>query len=211
MSAVLRQLDRPGRPDARWQDIEYTPPCLYELHSRITPGRVRAHPDGTGLDAFHVEVVYAITPEAEHPTHDFWAVARDFALGDAGVSQFLADSNRTVVRQDVDALTVLERVISAEPDGYQELSVNIDTCGLALAKEVERRSPGVLDELAVGGVVPGAGEQDLQGPELGTDGGCYQRGQARTVPACSLAVSRTARRARQAGWRRLQQASVFRR
>ena len=68
--------------------------------------------DGSDPDAFHVEVVYAITPETEHSTHDFWAVARDFALDDQGVSDFLAESNRTVVLQDVAALDVLERVIA---------------------------------------------------------------------------------------------------
>jgi phenylpropionate dioxygenase-like ring-hydroxylating dioxygenase large terminal subunit len=115
----------------RWQDIEYHPPCLYLLHSRIAPAGVLPGADGTDPDGFHVEVVYAITPETEHSTHDFWAVARDFAPGDQEVSDFLAENNRTVVLQDVAALDVLERVIQAEPEGYQELSVNIDTGGLA--------------------------------------------------------------------------------
>src|SRR6185503_18100010 len=62
-----------GRID-RWQDIEYHPPCLYLLHSRIAP---------TGAeDGFHAEIVYAITPETEHTTLDFWMVARDFAVDD---------------------------------------------------------------------------------------------------------------------------------
>ncbi|MEW1843822.1 aromatic ring-hydroxylating dioxygenase subunit alpha [Nonomuraea angiospora] len=115
----------------RWQDIEYTPPCLYKLHSRIAPLGVLPDADGGDPDAFHVEVVYAITPETERSTHDFWAVARDFALDDQGVSDFLAEQNRTVVLQDVAALDVLERVIATEPAGYQELSINIDTGGLA--------------------------------------------------------------------------------
>lgn len=115
----------------RWQDIEYTPPCLYKLHSRIAPAGVLPNDDGTDPDAFHVEVVYAITPETESSTHDFWAVARDFALDDQGVSDFLAENNRTVVLQDVAALDTLERVIAGEADGYQELSINIDTGGLA--------------------------------------------------------------------------------
>jgi phenylpropionate dioxygenase-like ring-hydroxylating dioxygenase large terminal subunit len=122
----------------RWQDIEYLPPCLYTLHSRIAPvGSVPA-PDGADPDAFHVEVVYAITPETANSTHDFWCVARDFALGDEGVSAFLAESNRTVVRQDVEALDVLEQVIAAEPPGYQELSINIDTGGLAARRMLQR-------------------------------------------------------------------------
>jgi len=124
---------------ARWQDIEYTPPCLYKLHSRIAPVGSAPNPDGTDPDAFHVEVVYAITPETEHSTHDFWAVARDFALGEEEVSEFLAENNRTVVLQDVEALNVLEQVISAERDGYQELSVNIDTGGLAARRMLQRQ------------------------------------------------------------------------
>jgi len=58
-------------------------------------------------------------------------LARDFARADQGVSEFLAESNRTVVLQDVAALNLLETVIAAEPPGYQELSINIDTGGLA--------------------------------------------------------------------------------
>ena len=115
----------------RWQDIEFIPPCLYKLHSRIAPAGVLPNQDGTDPDAFHVEVVYAITPETENSTHDFWMVARDFALDDQSVSDFLAENNRTVVLQDVTALDVLEQVIAGEPDGYQELSINIDTGGLA--------------------------------------------------------------------------------
>ncbi len=131
----------------RWQDIEYAPPCLYKLHSRIAPVGCLPDPDGTDLDAFHVEVVYAITPETEHTTHDFWAVARDFALDDEEVSAFLAESNRTVVLQDVAALDVLERVVASEEDGYQELSINIDTGGLAARRILARLAGGRVHQV----------------------------------------------------------------
>ncbi|GAA2541764.1 aromatic ring-hydroxylating dioxygenase subunit alpha [Pseudonocardia hydrocarbonoxydans] len=134
---------------SRWQDIEYTPPCLYLLHSRIAPVGSEPRPDGTDPDAFHVEVVYAITPETEHSTHDFWAVARDFAPGDEEVSAFLAEQNRTVVLQDVAALDVLERVIAAEPEGYQELSINIDTGGLAARRMLARLGAATPSTAAV--------------------------------------------------------------
>jgi phenylpropionate dioxygenase-like ring-hydroxylating dioxygenase large terminal subunit len=123
---------------ARWQDIEFTPPCLYKLHSRIAPVGSVPNDDGTDPDAFHVEVVYAITPETETSTHDFWAVARDFALDDEEVSAFLHENNRTVVLQDVVALDVLEQVLAGEADGYQELSINIDTGGLAARRLIAR-------------------------------------------------------------------------
>ena len=115
----------------RWQDIEYFPPCLYLLHSRIAPSGVLPPASGPDSNAFHVEVVYALTPETEHSTHDFWAVARDFALDDDAVSTFLADNNRTVVLQDVECLNELEVILQADGDTYQELSINIDTGGLA--------------------------------------------------------------------------------
>jgi phenylpropionate dioxygenase-like ring-hydroxylating dioxygenase large terminal subunit len=126
----------------RWQDIEYRPPCLYLLHSRIAPVGVLPNADGTDPHAFHVEVVYAITPETENSTLDFWAVARDFALDDQGISDFLRENNRTVVMQDVVALNILEKVIAAEPEGYQELSINIDTGGLAARRILKRMAQG---------------------------------------------------------------------
>ena len=129
-----------GRID-RWQDIEYHPPGLYLLHSRIAPTGVEPGPDGDDSAACHAEIVYAITPETANSTLDFWMVARDFAVGDEEVSDYLAKSNHTVVMQDVVALNALEQAIAGEPDGYQELSINIDTGGLA-ARRLLRKLAG---------------------------------------------------------------------
>jgi vanillate O-demethylase monooxygenase subunit len=126
-----------GRID-RWQDIEYHPPCLYLLHVRVAPTGVAPAADGTDEHAFHVEVVYAITPETTTSTFDFWAVARDFAVDDAEVSDFLRESNRTVVLQDVAALAKLERILVAEADRYREVSINIDTGGLIARQFLKR-------------------------------------------------------------------------
>jgi phenylpropionate dioxygenase-like ring-hydroxylating dioxygenase large terminal subunit len=130
-----------GRID-RWQDIEYLPPCLYLLHSRIAPTGVEPGPDGDDSNACHAEIVYAITPETETTTLDFWMVARDFAVDDADVSDYLAKSNHTVVMQDVVALNALERVIATEPEGFQELSINIDTGGLAARRMLRKLAGG---------------------------------------------------------------------
>ena len=131
----------------RWQDIEYHPPCLYLLHSRVAPVGVLPNEDGTDPDGFHVEVVYAVTPETETSTHDFWLVARDFAKDDEEVSDFLRTSNRTVVLQDVTALNKLEQVIATEPEGYQELSINIDTGGLAARRVLKRMQEAGAEQL----------------------------------------------------------------
>ncbi len=121
----------------RWQDIEFHPPCLYLLHSRVAPVGVLPDDDGTDPNGFHVEIVYAITPETDGTTHDFWMVARDFAIGDEKVSEFLRESNRTVVLQDVVALDKLAEALRTEKAGYQELSINIDTGGLAARRIIK--------------------------------------------------------------------------
>ncbi|MER5438276.1 aromatic ring-hydroxylating dioxygenase subunit alpha [Streptomyces sp. NPDC002790] len=112
-----------GRIDRR-QDIEYHAPCLYLLHSTISPS-------GQETPAFRTEITYAITPSSPGKVYDFWAVSRDFATEDDEVTTFLRDFNHTVVMQDVDALNLLQRTLDTEPEGYQELSINIDTGGLA--------------------------------------------------------------------------------
>src|SRR5690606_14866475 len=111
----------------------------YLLHSRIAPAGLERGPGGGDPRASHAEIVYAITPETETPAHHLWMDARDFALDDEKVSEFLAESNRTVVLQDVEALNVLEKVIASEPEGYQELSINIDTGGLAARRILQRQ------------------------------------------------------------------------
>jgi vanillate O-demethylase monooxygenase subunit len=69
---------------------------------------------------------------------DFWMVSRDFARGDAEVTEFMAKNNHTVVMQDVDALNILEGVIAGEPEGFQELSIDIDAGGLAARRMLQR-------------------------------------------------------------------------
>ncbi|MFC6064047.1 aromatic ring-hydroxylating dioxygenase subunit alpha [Streptomyces ochraceiscleroticus] len=134
----------------RWQDIEYHAPGLYLLHSRIAPvGAPAPNADGSDPHAFHTEVVYGITPSTETTTYDFWAVARDFALGDQEVTDFLRENNHTVVMQDVVALNVLQQSLSTEKAGYQELSINIDTGGLAARRILARLAQANTEQRSV--------------------------------------------------------------
>jgi phenylpropionate dioxygenase-like ring-hydroxylating dioxygenase large terminal subunit len=122
----------------RWQDIEFFPPCLYLLHSRIAPVGVLPEPDGSDDKAIHVHVVYALTPETATSTHDFWMVARDFAVGDDDVSDYLDKNNQVVVMQDVVCLDELESLLQADGGAYQELSINIDTGALAARRMMRK-------------------------------------------------------------------------
>ena len=133
-----------GKVD-RWQDIEYTPPSFYLLHARIAPVGEPPLPSGDDDHAFHMKILYGLTPSTETSVHDFWALARDFRVDDADVDEFLATMQAGVVREDVDALNILHAraVREVEPT---EVSAKIDRGGLAarrvLSSMFERQSSG---------------------------------------------------------------------
>mgnify|MGYP002654694903 CR=1 FL=1 len=122
----------------RWQDIEYHAPCLYLLHSRVAPQGIYPPASGPDDQAFHVEIVYAITPSTADSTYDFWCVARDFALGDTEVTEFLESNNRIVVMQDVVALNLLEEVLEQDAVGVSEVSFAFDAGALAARKILDK-------------------------------------------------------------------------
>jgi vanillate O-demethylase monooxygenase subunit len=124
-------------PIDRWQDIEFHAPGYYLLHSRIAPAGLAPGPTGGDEGACHVKVLYAITPIDEAHTLDFWAVCRDFAPEDAGVDAFLAEMNRTVVLQDVEALNAMQARSMIDLDD-SEVSFKIDTGGLAARRMLAR-------------------------------------------------------------------------
>jgi vanillate O-demethylase monooxygenase subunit len=119
----------------------------------VAPQGVYPPDHGPDDRAAHAKIVYAMTPSTENITFDFWAVARDFAIDDETVTEYLYESNRTVVQQDVDALNLLETIVAGEADGFQELSINIDTGALAarrlLRKQIERSSSPVTAAVPV--------------------------------------------------------------
>ncbi len=116
-------------PIDRSQEIEYHAPGFYLLHVRVAPAGTEPHPDGTD-DGAHVKVLYAITPVDDRHTLDFWAVARDFAIDDEAIDACVAEMNRDVVLQDVDALSLIE-VRLGDDWSPPEVSFKIDTGGLA--------------------------------------------------------------------------------
>jgi vanillate O-demethylase monooxygenase subunit len=58
------------------------------------------------------------------------------------MSTFLRDFNHEVVMQDVNALNLLQKTLDTERAGYQELSINIDTGGLAARRILARLAAG---------------------------------------------------------------------
>ena len=92
----------------RWQDIDYLPPAYYLLHARIAPVGQPPLPDGSDGHAFHMKILYGLTPSTPDIVYDFWALARDFCQGDQEIDSFLAKMQTGVVQEDVDALNILQ-------------------------------------------------------------------------------------------------------
>ena len=118
-----------GKVD-RWQDIDYFPPGFYLLHARLAPIGQPPLPDGTDEHAFHMKIMYGLTPCTETSVYDFWALARDFCVGEEEVDEFLYKMQTSVVQEDVDALNILQRRAQEIPE-VTEVSVKIDRGGLA--------------------------------------------------------------------------------
>lgn len=122
-------------PIDRWQDIEYHPVCYYLLESRIAPAGVLPNEDGSDPDAVHLKVLYGITPSGPNSTLDFWALCRNFSVGDEKIDEFLDVNQTEVVMQDVRALNILEQRIAADTD-FSEVSFKIDSGSLAARRMV---------------------------------------------------------------------------
>jgi vanillate O-demethylase monooxygenase subunit len=118
-----------GKVD-RWQDIEYSPPGFYLLHARIAPVGQPPLRDGTDDHAFHMKILYGLTPSSDGKVYDFWALARDFCVGDDETDRFLEKMQTSVVQEDVDALNILQVRANGTTES-SEVSIKIDRGGIA--------------------------------------------------------------------------------
>ena len=120
----------------RGQDIEYTVPAFYLLHVRIADAADASR-------AVHVKVMYGLTPETKHSTHDFWAMSRDFAIDQQAFTDAMSAFQDKIVLEDQIALEALE---ADYPEGrVPEISINIDRGALQarrLIHELIRKAGG---------------------------------------------------------------------
>jgi vanillate O-demethylase monooxygenase subunit len=120
----------------RWQDIEYDVPALYTLHVRVAP--VGAADEA----AFFSKVIYALTPETKHSTHDFWVIVRKTKTPrPAWVDQSAVAGQTSVLIEDLEGLEALEENLPRE-GGWQELSINNDRGGLQWRRVFRERYKG---------------------------------------------------------------------
>jgi vanillate O-demethylase monooxygenase subunit len=115
----------------RWQDGDFYAPGVFILNIRIAP-------TGTGEpEGFHMKVIYGMTPATDTETHDFFALARDYKIDDAELSDFQLKQQLAVMKEDVDALEIQEVMVASDP-GMVESSIRSDVAGIRGRRLLEK-------------------------------------------------------------------------
>jgi phenylpropionate dioxygenase-like ring-hydroxylating dioxygenase large terminal subunit len=115
----------------RWQDGDFYAPGIFILNIRIAPTGTE-EPEG-----FHMKVIYGMTPETETTTHDFFALGRDYKIDDAELSEFQLKQQLAVMKEDVDALEIQEKMVATDP-GMIESSIRSDVAGIRGRRLLEK-------------------------------------------------------------------------
>ena len=116
----------------RGQIAEYWVPGLCLTLARATP-RTPGQPLLTWT------VIHCVTPETATRTRYLWAVARNYALGDASVDETWHSGTNRIFDQDVAALNAQEARLRTLPADHVELSIGGDAGALAARKLLRER------------------------------------------------------------------------
>ena len=85
-----------------------------------------------------MNITHLFTPEFQGTIHYWWFNSRDFALDDAGASDYLASASVKAYMEDVDALTWIQEEVEKGDGPPDELSFGPDRPGLSMRKTLLR-------------------------------------------------------------------------
>jgi phenylpropionate dioxygenase-like ring-hydroxylating dioxygenase large terminal subunit len=121
---------------ARVATSEFTAPGLHVVSVRFFDAEV---PESE-QPVYEIRTCHVPTPQTHGSTHYFIVHSRDFALHDEGVTAFMREQLMTAFREDVEALTLLERVLAeADPNRY-EISIASDAPGVEMRRYLFERA-----------------------------------------------------------------------
>lgn len=86
-----------------------------------------------------VKVAQLITPETAHSTHYWTLQARNFARGDAEISEFMISQQMAAFREDVfaiESITALEALEAGQP--FPEISLRSDKAGVLMRRRLRQ-------------------------------------------------------------------------
>lgn len=125
-----------GKKMSRLTTSEFVTPAFHSAAAVLT----NLQPDpGAARTAFTVRISHFLTPEDQDATHYFFTFARDFALDDQAVTDFMAKSALHAFHEDVDALqsiTAVEKRDRGSP--FKEINIKSDQGGVATRRILRR-------------------------------------------------------------------------
>jgi phenylpropionate dioxygenase-like ring-hydroxylating dioxygenase large terminal subunit len=125
-----------GDTAARIVSSEFISPALHVVtvwfHDTALPAAERRE--------FQVRTAHLATPETLTSTHYFIVHGRDFALGDAGITQFMHEQLFQAFAEDVAGLTAVEQTLAEAGDEPYEISIASDRASVAVRRYLKRRS-----------------------------------------------------------------------
>lgn len=118
-------------------------PAIHLSHGKV----VDLEPDGDRTD-YSLMVIHAITPESEEKLHQFWMIARNYAVDDDSVGETLRAGTLQAFEEDVTALNAItELKLKDGRKDYRQVSTTSDKAGHQLQKLVslalERERAGI--------------------------------------------------------------------
>lgn len=127
------QLGKPGNVD-RWQIIDFTAPSTIALDVGVAVTGTGA-PEGDRSQGVNGYVLNSITPETETTSHYFWAVVRNYNLGDMSLTISWRDAVAGIFKQDEEILAAQQQAIERNPD-KEFYDLNIDAGGMWARRKV---------------------------------------------------------------------------
>lgn len=120
----------------RWQICRFIEPSNVIIDVGVSPveakDTIESH--DSGVRGF---VIDAMTPQDEVTTHYFWGMARNFDIGDAGVTGRIKAQQNAVFEEDYDVLEAQQRSIELNAD-MRMRNFSIDAGGAQARRVIER-------------------------------------------------------------------------
>jgi vanillate O-demethylase monooxygenase subunit len=121
---------------ARIATSEFRSPGLHVVGVTFYDSRLPV----AGRPEFRIRTCHVPTPETHGSTHYFIVHSRDFALADAGITEFMRGQLMGAFNEDVAALGRLEAVLADPPEDYYEISFASDAAAVAMRRYLKERA-----------------------------------------------------------------------
>ncbi len=87
-----------------------------------------------------IRTAHLVTPESATRTHYFIQHARNFALDDAAITNFMHEQLLQAFQEDVDGLEAIETLLAGYPARQPEISFHADKASLAMRRWLKRQA-----------------------------------------------------------------------